>query len=89
MTQEQFERITDNCQPHNVFSSDWTQYRSGDFADSLLPEIMVKLDWLHGALCQIHWLEGSGKSLKFPYEFFMSEKRVEEFDMKNLREYFK
>ncbi len=54
-----------------------------------LPEIMVKLDWLHGALCQIHWLEGSGKSLKFPYEFFMSEKRVEEFDMKNLREYFK
>ena len=54
-----------------------------------LPEIMVKLDWIHGALCQIHWLEGSGKSLKFPYEFFMSEKRVEDFDVKNLREYFK
>lgn len=54
-----------------------------------LPEIMVKLDWLHGALCQIHWLEGSGKSLKFPYEFFMSEKRVENVDRKNLEEYFK
>ena len=46
-------------------------------------------DWLHGALCQIHWLEGSGKSLKFPYEFFMSEERVEDFDVKNLKEYFK
>lgn len=54
-----------------------------------LPEIMVKLDWIHGALCQIHWLEGSGKSLKFPYDFFMSEERVEDFDVKNLREYFK
>ena len=54
-----------------------------------LPEIMVKLGWLHGGLCQIHWLEGSGKSLKFPYEFFMSEKRVEDFDVKNLKEYFK
>lgn len=54
-----------------------------------LPEIMVKLGWLHGGLCQIHWLEGSGKSLKFPYDFFMSEERVEDFDVKNLREYFK
>lgn len=54
-----------------------------------LPEIMVKLGWLHGGLCQIHWLEGSGKSLKFPYEFFMSEERVKDFDVENLREYFK
>lgn len=130
MTQEQFGRITGNCQPHNVFSSDWTQYHSDDFADSLLPdagvlkgeafrirrqerfieripkkvydtlsdthklilhlpEIMVKLGWLHGGLCQIHWLEGSGKSLKFPYEFFMSEERVKDFDVENLRKYFK
>ncbi len=124
MTREQFDHITSMCQPHKVFSSEWSQYYSDDFADSLLPdvgmlkgesfrfydgaeltpkhnrfvkhklilhlpEIMVKLGWLHGALCQIHWLEGSGKSLKFPYEFFMSEKRVEDFDVKNLKEYFK
>ena len=54
-----------------------------------LPEIMVKLDWLHGALCQIHWLEGSGESLTFPYEFFMGEERVKNVDRKNLEEYFK
>lgn len=54
-----------------------------------LPEIMVKLDWLHGALCQIHWLEGSRKSLKFPYEFFMSEERVKNVDTLKLKEYFK
>lgn len=53
-----------------------------------LPEIMVKLDWLHGALCQIHWLEGSGESLTFPYDFFMSEERVKNVDRKNLEGYF-
>lgn len=54
-----------------------------------LPEIMVKLGWLHGALCQIHWLEGSKATLKFPYEFFMSEERVENIDKIKLEEYFK
>lgn len=54
-----------------------------------LPIIMTKLNFLHGALCQIHWLEGSGVSLKLPYEFFMSEKRVENIDKKNLEAYFK
>ena len=54
-----------------------------------LPVIMAKLNLLHGALCQIHWLEGSKNSLKFPYEFFMSEKRVENIDIENLKEYFK
>ncbi|MCF8462134.1 MAG: hypothetical protein K9G46_15535 [Flavobacteriales bacterium] len=54
-----------------------------------LPIIMTKLNFLYGALCQIHWLEGSKSSLKFPYEFFMSEKRVENIDRKNLEEYFK
>lgn len=54
-----------------------------------LPEIMVKLGWLHGALCQIHWLEGSKATLKFPYEFFMSEERVENVDTLKLKEYFK
>ena len=89
MTREQFEHITSMCQPHKVFSSEWSQYYADDFADSLLPdvgmlkgeafrfydgaeltpkhnrfvkrklilhlpEIMVKLGWLHGALCQIH-----------------------------------
>ena len=54
-----------------------------------LPEIMVKVGWLHGALCQIHWLEGSGATLKFPYEFFMSEERVKDIDKIKLEEYFK
>ena len=53
-----------------------------------MPVIMTKLGWLYGALCQIHWLEGSGKSLKFPYEFFMSEERVENVDIKSLVDYF-
>ena len=53
-----------------------------------LPIIMTKLNFLHGALCQIHWLEGSTTSLKFPYNFFMSEKRVENIDKANLNEYF-
>ncbi|MDB5227240.1 MAG: hypothetical protein JWN78_1433 [Bacteroidota bacterium] len=53
-----------------------------------LPIIMTKLGFLHGALCQIHWLEGTKDSLKFHYEFFMSEKRVENIDIKNLKEYF-
>jgi len=54
-----------------------------------LPEIMVKLGWLHGALCQIHWLEGSKATLKFPYEFFMSEERVKNIDKIKLEEYFR
>ena len=38
MTSERFKEITARCQPHPVFSSDWTHYYSNDFADSLLPE---------------------------------------------------
>ena len=54
-----------------------------------LPIILTKLNFLYGALCQIHWIEGSKKTLKFPYEFFTSEKRVENIDYKNLKNYFK
>lgn len=54
-----------------------------------LPIIMTKLNFLSGALCQINWLEGSRKSLKFPYDFFMSEERIENIDYNNLQEYFK
>lgn len=53
-----------------------------------LPIVMVKLGWIYGALCQIHWLEGSGDGLKFPYDFFLSEERVKGIDKKNLQEYF-
>lgn len=53
-----------------------------------LPVILTKLNFLHGALCQIHWLEGTGESIQFPYEFFISEKRVENIDKKNLEAYF-
>jgi len=52
-----------------------------------LPIIMAKLNWPYSALCQIHWLEGSGKSLKLPYDFFVSEKRVFDIDVINLKEY--
>ena len=38
MNSEKFAEITARCQPHPVFSSDWTHYYSDDFADSLLPE---------------------------------------------------
>jgi hypothetical protein len=53
-----------------------------------LPIIMTKLDFIHGALCQIHWLEGSKESIKFPYEFFMSEERITDIDAENLKIFF-
>lgn len=40
-----------------------------------LSVIMVKIGWLHGAYCQLHWLEGSGSDVYFANEFVLGYKR--------------
>lgn len=39
MTENKFQELIDNCQPHQVFSIDWGKYYSLDFADTLLPKV--------------------------------------------------
>jgi hypothetical protein len=53
-----------------------------------LPLIQWKLGFKYGAVCMIHWLEGSRTSLKFPYDFFMSVDYMKDIDIKNIKEYF-
>ncbi|MBR0054266.1 MAG: hypothetical protein IJP65_03050, partial [Bacteroidales bacterium] len=38
MNSEKFAEITAQCQPHEVFSNDWTTFYPDDFADTLLPD---------------------------------------------------
>ena len=38
MANEQFDIITANCQPHEVFCSEWGTFYPDDFADTLLPK---------------------------------------------------
>lgn len=54
-----------------------------------LPLIQWKLNYKHGAVMILHWLEGSKKSINLPYKFFLSEPRVSNIDIANLKEYFK
>jgi len=54
-----------------------------------LPIIQWNLNYKHGAVMIIHWLEGSKKSIKLSYDFFMSENRVKDIDKKNLELYLK
>lgn len=54
-----------------------------------LPFFAWKLGYIPLAYFVIHWLEGSAKSVKLPYDFFMMEDRLKEIDKSTLKEYFK
>jgi hypothetical protein len=41
MTQEEFQRLTDNCKPHPIFKLDWGSYNTIDFADTFLPSVTL------------------------------------------------
>ena len=43
-----------------------------------LPIILVKLDWLYSAYCQLYWLEGSGEDIYLPISFVESYARVQD-----------
>lgn len=54
-----------------------------------LPLIEWKLNYKHGAVMILLWLEGKTESVKLEYDFFMSETRVKDIDKLNLKEYLK
>lgn len=54
-----------------------------------LPLIQWNLNYKHGAVMIIHWLEGTQKSIKLDYSFFTSENRVKDVDKNNLKSYLK
>ncbi len=39
MTDQAFQQLTANCQPHQVFKTDWFTYSSLKFADTFLPKV--------------------------------------------------
>lgn len=53
-----------------------------------LPLIQWKMNFKHGAVMILHWLEGSEKSIELDYNFFMSEERVKKIDELSLKSYF-
>jgi hypothetical protein len=54
-----------------------------------LPLIEWKLGFKYGAVCIVHWLEGSKTSLKFPYDFFTSVEYLKGIDVENIKKRFK